>query len=158
HHVEQLDNGCGIERSVAVIIGPGEDVGFGDVDDAHRQVVVRELWKCLQRGLGSMAQRGIKRRVGRQLLELVEIRVSGRGREQGQRVKTQFHFNLPRIFSATFAGVNPKCSAICSKGADAPNRSMPITSASRLTYLYQPDVRPASMATTRLRLPRTWFW
>ena len=40
------------------------------------------------------------------------------------------YFRHARMCSATFAGVNPSSSAIFSYGADAPKRSIPITSAS----------------------------
>ena len=57
--------------------------------------------------------------------------------DEGRWHVSQSRYALTRVYlfqfltlSATFCGVRPRCSAICSAGADAPKRSMPITSAS----------------------------
>src|SRR5690606_20317942 len=47
----------------------------------------------------------------------------------------------------TRCAVRSKCLNSAPAGADSPKPSRPTTAPSRPTYLYQPDVEPASMAT-----------
>src|SRR3974377_377786 len=55
-----------------------------------------------------------------------------------------FHFNSGFALAATFSPVNPYSASTFGPGADAPNRSMPMTPPFCPTYFHQPSVAPAS--------------
>src|SRR6266702_5599791 len=57
-----------------------------------------------------------------------------------------FHFTRALARAATFSAVNPSSAIAFDPGAEAPNRSRPITSPSRPTSFHQPIGDPASTA------------
>src|ERR1700679_810999 len=58
-----------------------------------------------------------------------------------------YFFNSLFAVATTFATLIPSLSSAMAPGAEAPNRSRPITAPLWPMYLYQPSVAPASSAT-----------